>query len=79
MYKPSPVFSFVATLLCGFLGFAVLSRIGSYFTSPLPLEKIPLWLANGIAGIAIIVGLVRIVELFYYVWLPKISGRINAK
>ncbi|KFC99604.1 hypothetical protein GRAQ_04984 [Rahnella aquatilis CIP 78.65 = ATCC 33071] len=39
--------------------------------------EIPLWLANWIAGVAMIVGLVRIVEIIYYVLLPKISGRLK--
>lgn len=76
MKKTSPVFIFVTTLLCGLLSFVVLSRIGVYFS--FSLVEIPLWLANWIAGVAIIVGLVRIVEVCYYVLLPKISGRLKS-
>jgi len=75
MKKSSPVFLFVTTFFCGLLTFAILSRIGVYFT--FSILEIPLWLANWIAGVAIIVGLVRIVEIIYYVLLPKISGRLK--
>jgi len=75
MKKSSPVFILVTTLFCGLLTFVILSRIGVYFT--FSILEIPLWLANWIAGVAIIVGLVRIVEIVYYVLLPKISGRLK--
>lgn len=75
MKKSSPVFMFVTTFFCGLLTFAILSRIGVYFT--FSILEIPLWLANWIAGVAMIVGLVRIVEIVYYVLLPKISGRLK--